>query len=498
MSKANARSRPAHGVAFPEGATGSTFLHSLLTAAVEKFPQALTAAALPAGGKVFKETFGDAVTRFEAARVASSQRVDIACAVRAMVTSQMRLVDARGTRPLLEALRADTSPERAIPVRVMNTMGAGRLVPSVTVDGAPLVGSALTQWICGKRDEHHMNDAAAQALLGLVGQAGTQGLSLRGERFVLLGAGAELAPTAELLAAGATVLWLDLKPPPAALLASLELGGELHVPEHPCNLLEDPVAACATVAAFAAQGPVHLGMYAYAGGESQEWRLAEAMNAIALAQAPGSVKSVSVLISPTSVMAACAADVTKGHTRRKETGPLVTALGKASLMGESHVRVGDAVVPVAVVALQGASYLAAQYVGKTLCAEALGVRGLDGGGPLRVSANVAPITATRSLSHPVFEAGFLFAHEYGVWISRPEVTRAMHALLMMADVTEVHAPSATERNYTHESARAAAILGQQVHGGVFAQPYRFEGMIRVSAVRGLLSRPSLLVKALAN
>ena len=69
---------------------------------------------------------------------------------------------------------------------------------------------------------------------------------------------------------------------------------------------------------------------------------------------------------------------------------------------------------------------------------------------------------------------------------------------MMADVTEVHAPSATERSYTHESARAAAILGQQVHGGVFAQPYRFEGMIRVSAVRGLLSRPSLLVKALAN
>ncbi len=62
--------------------------------------------------------------------------------------------------------------------------------------------------------------------------------------------------------------------------------------------------------------------------------------------------------------------------------------------------------------------------------------------------------------------------------------QSMHALLMMADVTDVNAVPATERSYTHEAARAAAILGQQVHCGVFAQPYRFEGMIRVSAVRG--------------
>lgn len=497
MSKHSTRSHAPAGVSFPEGVSGSSFLHQLLADAVARFPGALAPASLPPSAGVFKTTFGEAVARFEAARAASSERVDVAAFIRSRVTSQMRLVDAKGSRLLLDALQTEAVAARAVPVRVVATAGPGRLVPSVPVKGATLSGDALVRWLRGKVDEHHMTAEAAAAVEGLVQRAGTEGISLRGERFAVLGAGAELAPTAALLAAGASVLWMDIKAPPAELLASAQLGGALHVPEHPCNLLEDPVSACATVAAFAAEGPVHLGLYAYAGGESQEWRLAEAMNAMALALGPARVKSVTVLISPTSVMAARRADVDKGAQRRTQTGPLVSVLGKASLMGESHVRVGSSVVPMAVVPLQGASYQAAQYVGKTLCAEALGTRGLVAGGPpLRVSANVAPITATRSLSHPVFEAGFLFAHDYGVWISPPDITRNLHALLTVEDLTGASAPTSPSRVHPDDAARAGALLGQQVHGGVYAQPYRFEGMIRVSALRGLLSRPSLLVKAL--
>lgn len=473
---------PVPGVALPKGQSGSTFLHTVLAAAVGQFPEALAPARFPPDSRTFRNTFGDALVRFEAARAASPQRAQMAQAIRQQVASSMMCQTAQGLVPLTQAMASSLQPS---PVTVVKTQGPGRYLPVVPQDGTPLTGAALSEWIRGARSRSHLSHGVVDALQRLIDSAGTEGLSLVGQRFVVLGAGAELAPTRELLAAGATVLWMDVRPPPDALLQSTSLGGELHIPEQPCDLLQAPLEALATVKAFAAQGPVHIGMYAYAGGESREWRLCESMNALVDALPPAQVRSVSMLISPTSVMVTQPADMDEAVARRTRSTLVSRSLERAGMLKPSHFQVADTSVAYAVVPLQGASYQAAQYVGKTLAAEARAVDMPH----VTVSANVAPITATRSLSHPVFEAGFLFAADYGVWIARPEVTRALQANLMLADLMENR-----EAGNAFTAADAARLFSRQVHGGVYAQPNAFLGMIQMSAARGLAAKPGLLVR----
>ncbi len=486
--------KAALGVELPEGASGSSFLYELLVGAVEAFPSAFRNVKIPADSRKFRSGFGEVLAHFEAARVASGDRVAIALAMRKRVASQMRFASADGSRSLGDAVAESAA---AIPVRVIKTAGPGRLTPALRLDEGVHHGSDLRVWLSAAMRDHQMTHAAAHALGKVLDRADAEGgLSLAGERFVVMGAAAELAPTEALLAAGATVLWIDVQEPPRSLLENRALGGELHVPESPCDLLKAPASIVATIAAFAAGAPVHLGMYAYAGGESQEWRLAESMNAIAVALPSGVVKSVSLLISPTTVITAHKTDVEAGARRREEAGTVMRSLARLGLLGPSHVSSSDTAVVSAIVALQGASYQAAQYVGKILAAEVFGVAGIKGAGPVTTSANIAPITATRSLSHPLFEAGFLFAANFGVWVAKPATTRALHALLMIADVTDSEAPAAAGRIYGSDAARAAALFAEQVHGGVFAQPYAFEGMIRMGAVGGLVQKPSLFAKLL--
>src|SRR5690349_2946227 len=126
-------SRPADrahaGVELPEGRSGSSFLHELLAHAVEKFPDELKAAALPSDPRKFKDAFGDAVVRFEAARAASERRVDIALAMRKHAATRLRFVDDKGDRSFAEAIATPGTP---IPTRAIPTKGPGRLVPGVT------------------------------------------------------------------------------------------------------------------------------------------------------------------------------------------------------------------------------------------------------------------------------------------------------------------------------------------------------------------------------
>ena len=488
-----AKRAKAVGVELPEGASGSTFLLEILAHAVNAFPSVFQNVKIPSDSRRFRSTFGTVLTQFEAARVASDERVAIASAIRSRVAERMRFVSEDESRTLADALSRKVAP---IPVRVVKTTGPGRLVPAVQFGDAVGDAAALRVWLSAARLQHQMTDAAVRALGKILDRADAEnGLSLAGERFVVMGAGAELAPTEALLAAGASVLWIDVREPSKALLENCMLGGALHVPESTCDLLASPAAIVATIAAFAGGESVHLGMYAYAGGESQEWRLAESMNAIAAALPPGMVKSISLLVSPTTVIAAHPADVEAGAQRRQDAGTLMRSLAHFGFLEPSHVSSpSSSSVTSAIVGLQGASYQAAQYVGKLLAAEVFGVSGINALGPLTTSANIAPITATRSLSHPLFEAGFLFAPNFGVWVAKPETTRALHALLMIADVTDEEAPAAAGRVYESKSKRAAALFTEQVHGGVYAQPYALEGIIRIAALGGLRQKPSLLAK----
>ena len=70
--------RLASGVVLPEGHTGSSLFHAVLSDAVSAFPRALGDVALPPRASAFKRTYGATLARFEAARAASAERAEIA------------------------------------------------------------------------------------------------------------------------------------------------------------------------------------------------------------------------------------------------------------------------------------------------------------------------------------------------------------------------------------------------------------------------------------
>src|SRR5204862_6492784 len=137
----------------------------------------------------------------------------------------------------------------------------------------------------------------------------------------------------------------------------------------------------------------------------------------------------------------------------------------------------------------------AQYIGKLAAAETFAVYGNDLNGdtprPITVSANVAGITRTRSLSHPLFRAAFIGAPYFGVRIFEPDTTRALSGLLILHDLLNPHAPGAAARQFGDARTKAARLLSQQVHGGIYGLPYVLEHAIRVAALIGMGSRPDV-------
>ena len=158
----------------------------------------------------------------------------------------------------------------------------------------------------------------------------------------------------------------------------------------------------------------------------------------------------------------------------------------------NHETVGATTVSRSVVSLQGAAYQAAQYLAKMMTAEALLADGIAGQA-VSISANVAGITATRSLLHPLFQAGFLGAPRFGIEIYEPATTRAISGLLMLHDVLDPQAPGAAARSHEPLLPRAKSVAAQSIHGGTRSLPWGLEATIRVGALIGLGKRPKLLV-----
>jgi hypothetical protein len=253
-------------------------------------------------------------------------------------------------------------------------------------------------------------------------------------------------------------------------------------------------------------------MYAYAGGESQEWRLTASMNAIARRLPRELVASTVMLISPTTPASVSPEDRAEAQRKKAAAPPWMSALHGARRLRDGFEQNGSTHVARAIVKTQGVSYQAAQYLGKMLAAEAYSVFGnqLDEHTrtPLTVSANVAPITATRSLSHPVFEAAFLGAPAFHILIAKSEASRELAGLLTLHDLLNPAAPGAAAsfgsraepRASTAQgggagpveaAARARGVLTQQIHGGIYSQPYALDGCISVAALRGLTKKPRL-------
>lgn len=453
--------------------SASALLHEALAASIEAYPGSFAGVDFPRDAGAFRRHYPRILPVFEAARLASDDRIRLA----------QTLVDALKARLVWQPEGGDAVPidawleEPGLPMKLVTSErdGPAGWQPDVTYRGERFAPSRLAALGRLLVERNVVTRAAGESLAWIEEGALTEGaLHLEGRKIVVFGAAAEMAPTRHFLEAGAEVLWLDLAPPPAGLLEGRAAAGRVHWPEGGVDLLARPRDVLATVQAFADGDPVDLGLYAYAPGQARELRLTGTMNAIVDALPDDIIGSVTLLVSPTTPTGLDDDDLTAMVHRREGRPAWESAfdamglLGRGSGAAESHGRHSTRTV----VDIQGASYQAAQYLAKLLVAEVWG-----NGRGLRVSANTAAITQTRSLEHPVFAAAFEGAAAFGVETFTPGQSRRVSGLLAVADWLRAESP----------------VPGRvRVHGGIHTLPYPLESALKVAAAIGFCRRPVLL------
>lgn len=483
------------GVQFSEGTSGSALLYRVLADAAERHADVFGGPEILGEPRRFRASFPERLVQFELRRVASPKRVPIAREMLRAAREELRFAGDRGDEPLAEHLARPAEP---LPLEELRLLGAGRLTPRVDHQGRSYVGGRVAELADELLRRAHTSRAAHRALRWVAESFGSEQIDLSGRRFAILGAGAELSPVPLLLEAGAEVLWIDVASPPPGLAKDSQLSGRLFFPRGGADILERPAEIAATLAAFAQANPLHVGLYAYAAGQGQEWRLAAAMNAIVRSLPAGAVDSVSLFLSPTSPAVVQEEDQAAAQQRLAEAPFWQRALRAVGRLPEGHARHDGVCIARTIVPLQGASYQAAQYLSKLLASEVWVVYGNelgdDGGAPLRVSANMAAVTRTRSLSTPIFSAAFLGAPAFGVDSLAPDTTRWLNGLLVLHDLLALEAPGADTTARTAE--RVRRLHAQQIHGGIYSLPHALNPTITAAALIGFGRRPRLLLQSL--
>ncbi len=472
------------GVAFTPGQTGSTLFREALAGACEHFPEVFGDLSIPEDPSAFKRELSDLLVRFEARRAGSERRIEIARMLSAVISDHARFAGDGADGSLSDHLDGAPAPDGPA-TEQQGTAEAG-WVPQLDYRGETYRGARFGELADRMRADHQLTESAAAALRWVATELLGAPLVLSDHCFALLGAAAELSPAPYLLAAGARVVWIDRQAPS---LAPEAFAGTLVHPAQANDLLADPGSAYRAVLQEAERGPVHLGLYAYAPGKGRELLLTTSMNAIAGALPADALRSVSMLISPTTPGEVQPEDRRDREARRSTAPRWQRALARTPLLPDrAHHRHGEVEIARSIVPMQGPTYLAAQYLTKMMLAESWAIDRA----PLRISANVAGITHTRSLEHPLFLAGFLGAPLFGIEIFQPDNTRVLTTLLMLHDVLNPDAPGADASD--GPVAQARRLVSQTVHGGLRSAPFDFDRTIRVAAVLGLVKKPSLLLR----
>ena len=473
-------------VLLANGHSASAILHAVLLDGVNAYSEDLSAAALTEDPRSFRKTYSEALPCFEAARLASKNAHAIARHLARAIGQQLVWKDADGERCLDEAL-SESVP--ALPLETRELNGQPGWTPTPVYRGERWEPHQLTE-LSAELVRRQIATAAAGAALAWVADnlLNSKMLRLTGRKIVVFGANAEMAPTRSWLEAGAEVLWLDIAPPPDNWFEDAKLAGRLHWPSANIDLLKQPREALATIVEFCAGDAADLCLYAYAPGQARELRLTGAMNAIVNALPAELISSVTMLVSPTTPTALGRTD-REAARERLESRPLwesglaglgLLGRGGGSISASRSEATANAAATRTVVSIQGTSYQAAQYLGKVMMAECWSSHGApssEQATPLRVSANTAAITRTRSLNHPVFAAAFGGAAAFGVETFTPRQSRNINGLLALHD-------------WHHPDRPVPGAV--RVHGGIHTLPYPLEPALRIAAGFGFVRSPRLL------
>jgi hypothetical protein len=328
-------------------------------------------------------------------------------------------------------------------------------------------------------------------------------LELSDRTVVVLGAGAEMGPFGPLCRWGATIAAIDL-PRPAVwerLLATARAGaGRVLVPVRGpvgdpaddaalvgaagVDLLVDLPEAAGWVAALA--GPLTIGGYAYAdGAEHVRVNLAiDALTRHVLAERGDDV-SLAALLTPTDVYAVTEDVVTASRERLARAGVVRrlarTVTGSRAfapnypdlIMTGTGARYG---IADALVLQQGPNYALA----KRLQQWRLRVARADG---IRVSANVAPATRTRSVtSNRILAAAYAGAPRFDVEVFEPDTANALMAALLVRDLRDPAAAGAPATTLAHP---VDLFVESAAHGGLWRNAFQPRSVLPLAAVLGL-------------
>lgn len=394
-------------------------------------------------------------------------------------------VDDGGTRPLMDAVAAP--PATPLDTRVV--AGArprlGELV--VPYRGEDLTGHRLVE----QADDWVRRGIAEPSLVGALRAVVDEPswLDLTGRTFAVLGAGAEMGPTAHLLAWGADVAAVDVPSTPVwdRLTALAEAGsGRLLVPvgadgRDGVDLLRRPAEVRDWIARL--PGPVTLGNYAFTAG-SGFVRLAMAADAVlvgVLRQRPET--ALAYLATPTDVFAVPhdAVEMSRSRqtgraarlARRLTAGRGFVPNYLAPLITDDGRELG---IVDSLIVQQGPNYALAKRLQRW---RALVAR-QDGASS---SVHVAPATLTRSVTaNRVLAAAYAGAHHFDVEVFEPATARAVMSALLVHDLRRDEARATT--------AAATTVVGEHdltdaaVHGGLWRTAWEPRSALPVAVLAG--------------
>ena len=459
-------------VAIEQSRSALSLLHNLCLEAKSQFAQVFDQLSIPQDIKSFRNRYDTVIAQFEALRIGSDQRLEIAQFLVLSAGNNIVWQTDAESSTLQNFLLASGSTK---PAKLSQRVFAGKpgWHPAIEYRGEQYAGQNLGQLSQVLLQRNIISPQAATALQNIVvNLLEDELLSLENKKIVMLGAGAEMAPTRQLLAAGADVLWVDPQPPPQEWHEAPSLSGRLFIPDQPLDLLTNPDKVLATILEFAQHQQVDIGLFAYAPGKARELRLTASMNAIVDALPEQMVGSIVMLVSPTTPTQLDSHDLQQTALRLANRPWWEAVCAACGLLKPQHLSTGKLpAVTNTVVQIQGASYQMAQYICKTLTAEVWAGKGM------RVSANTAAISRTRSLAHPVFAAAFGGAEAFGVETMTPEQSRGLNGLLAFNDILGEQLPE----------------LGSvRVHGGIHTLPYSLGSALRIAAAIGFVRSPKLL------